>query len=148
MMTPEAIKKIKATMPLIHSLNSEIEKIVDEFDPDKATDDERSQMHHLQGLLKNPFFEAARRLEFMFAEVIAEGRLVKNCWGRFEIEGTEICFSSGSSCEAYLPYFPNEQEPMAWLPTGIEHSSEYYFTARPNVTMEGVLVRIRACSRW
>ena len=79
----------------------------------------------------------------MYADIGRTGRLVRNSAGRFEMEGTDIEFTCGSSCEVYAPYFSDEEEWMTWLPTSIEYSGDYYFTARPDMRMEGALVRIK-----
>ena len=79
----------------------------------------------------------------MYADIGRTGRLVRNSAGRFEMEGTDIEFTCGSSCEVYAPYFSDEEEWMTWLPTSIEYSEDYYFTARPDMKLEGALVRIK-----
>ena len=79
----------------------------------------------------------------MFAAVEAQGHLSRNAAGRFEMEGSDIEFTSGSSCEVYTPYFSDEEDWMTWIPTSIEHKGDYYFTARPDMKMEGALVRIK-----
>ena len=95
------------------------------------------------GLGGNCFDESEWRLKRMYAAIGKTGRLVRNAAGRFEMEGTDIEFTCGSSCEVYAPYFSDEEEWMTWLPTSIEHSGDYYFTARPELKLEGALVRIK-----
>lgn len=85
------------------------------------------------GLGSNCFDEGDWRLKRMFAAVGKKGRLIRNSAGRFEMEGTDIEFTCGSGCEVYAPYFSDEDERMTWLPTSIEYSGDYYFTARPDI---------------
>lgn len=79
----------------------------------------------------------------MLAPVGKKGRLIRNSTGRFEMEGTDIEFTCGSGCEVYASYFSDEEEWMTWLPTSIEYCGDYYFTARPDMKLEGALVRIK-----
>jgi hypothetical protein len=79
----------------------------------------------------------------MFKAVGKTGYLVRNSTGRFEIEGTDIEFTCGSSCEVYAPYFSDEDGLMTWIPTTIEYDKDYYFTARSKMPVEGALVRVK-----
>lgn len=79
----------------------------------------------------------------MLAPVVKKGHLIRNSTGRFEMEGTDIEFTCGNSCEVYASFFADKEEWMTWLPTSIEHSGDYYFTARPDMKLEGALVRIK-----
>lgn len=109
--------------------------------PEKATEEERTYVKNLLGVGSNAFDESDWRLKRMYAAVGKKRRLVRNSVGRFEMEGTGIEFTCGSSCEVYAPYFSDEEEWMTRLPTSIEYGGGYYFTARPDMNLEGVLVR-------
>lgn len=137
------IERFKKAAPMIGELVDDLEWIQSEFNPEKATEEERTYAKHLLSLGSNCFDESDWRLKRMFAAVGKKGRLVRNKAGRFEMEGTDIEFTCGSSCEVYAPYFSDEEEWMTWLPTSIEHSGDYYFTARPDMKLEGALVRIK-----
>ena len=137
------IERFKKAAPMIGELVDDLEWIQSEFNPEKATEEERTHVKHLLSLGSNCFDESDWRLKRMFAAVGKKGCLVRNSSGRFEMEGTDIEFTCGSSCEVYAPYFSDEEEWMAWLPTSIEYSSDYYFTARPDMKLEGALVRVK-----
>ena len=137
------IERFKKAAPIISELVDDLEWIQDEFDPEKATEEERTYVKHLLSLGSNCFDESDWRLKRMFAVVEAQGRLSRNAVGRFEMEGADIEFTCGSSCEVYAPYFSDEEDWMTWIPTSIEYSGDYYFTARPDMKMEGALVRIK-----
>ena len=137
------IERFKKAAPMIGELVDDLEWIQNEFNPEKATEEERTYAKYLLSLGSNCFDESDWRLKRMFAAIGKKGRLIRNSADRFEMEGTDIEFTCGSSCEVYAPYFSDEEEWMTWLPTSIEYSGDYYFTARPDMRMEGALVRIK-----
>ena len=118
---------------MIGELVDDLEWIQNEFNPEKATEEERTYAKYLLSLGSNCFDESDWRLKRMFAAIGQQGRLVRNSAGRFEMEGTDVVFTCGSCCEVYAPYFSDEEEWMTWMPTSIEYSSDYYFTARPDM---------------
>ncbi|WP_196591398.1 DUF5348 domain-containing protein [Pectinatus frisingensis] len=137
------IERFKKAAPIIQELIEDLAWIQNEFNPEHATEEERTYVMHLLGLGSNCFDESDWRLKRMLAAIGKQGRLIRNSSGRFEMEGTDIEFTCGSSCEVYAPYFSDEEEWMTWLPTSIEYSSDYYFTARPDMKLEGALVRVK-----
>lgn len=137
------IERFRKATPIIRELVDDLAWIQDEFDPKNATEEERTYVKHLLDLGHSYFAESDWRFNRMFAAVGKIGGLVRNSAGRFEMEGTDIEFTCGSSCEVYVPYFSDEEEWMTWLPTSIEYSGDYYFTARPDMKLEGALVRIK-----
>lgn len=137
------IERFKKAAPMIGELVDDLEWIQNEFNPERATEEERTYAKYLLSLGSNCFDESDWRLKRMFAAIGQQGRLIRNKAGRFEMEGTEIEFTCGSSCEVYAPYFSDEAEWMTWLPTSIEYSEDYYFTACPDMKLEGALVRIK-----
>ena len=137
------IERFKKAAPIIQELVEDLAWIQNEFNPEHATEEERTYVKYLLSLGSNCFDESDWRLKRMFASVGKKGRLIRNSAGRFEMEGTDIEFTCGSSCEVYAPYFSDEEEWMTWLPTSIEYSSDYYFTARPDMKLEGALVRVK-----
>ena len=137
------VERFKQALPVLRELARELAWLQDEFDPSMATEEERTYAKHLMILGCNNFDESGWRLKRMFAAVEVQGRLSRNAAGRFEMEGADIEFTSGSSCEVYAPYFSDEEDWMTWIPTSIEHKGDYYFTARPDMKMEGALVRIK-----
>ena len=137
------IERFRKAALIIRELVDDLVWIQNEFNPEKATEEERTYVKHLLSLGSNCFDESDWRLKRMFATIGRKGRLIRNSAGRFEMEGTDIEFTCGSSCEVYAPYFSDEEEWMTWLPTSIEYSGDYYFTARPDMKLEGALVRIK-----
>ena len=137
------IERFKKAAPMIGELVDDLEWIQNEFNPEKATEEERTYAKYLLSLGRNCFDESDWRLKRMFAAIGQQGRLIRNKAGRFEMEGTDVEFTCGSCCEVYAPYFSDEEEWMTWMPTSIEYSSDYYFTARPDMSLEYALVRIK-----
>lgn len=143
--TMRIVEDFRNACYLIETLNKHLNYLEDTFDYSKATEEERSFVKHLRRMAIKPFDETNSRLNSMFAPVFAQGRLFKNNSGRYEIEGTDIYFTSGSGCEVYLPYneYDEDGEYMTWIPTTIEHSNGYYFTARPDIPLDGAMVRVK-----
>ncbi len=137
------IERFKKAAPMIGELVDDLEWIQNEFIPEKATEEERTYAKYLLSLGSNCFDESDWCLKRMFAAIGQQGRLIRNKAGRFEMEDTDVEFTCGSCCEVYAPYFSDEEEWMTWMPTSIEYSSDYYFTARPDMKLEGALVRIK-----
>ena len=137
------IERFKKAAPMIGELVDDLEWIQNEFNPEKATEEERTYAKYLLSLGSNCFDESDWCLKRMFAAIGQQGRLIRNKAGRFEMEDTDVEFTCGSCCEVYAPYFSDEEEWMTWMPTSIEYSSDYYFTARPDMKLEGALVRIK-----
>ena len=137
------LERFKRATPIIKELIDDLAWLQDEFEPSIATEEERTYAKQLMLLGCNNFDESGWRLKRMFATAGEQGRLSRNAAGRFEMEGADIEFTSGSSCEVYAPYFSDEEDWMTWIPTSIEHKGDYYFTARPDMKMEGALVRIK-----
>jgi len=137
------IERFKQAVPIVHELIRDLEWLQDEFNPETATEKERTYAKHLMTLGCNCFDEADWRLKRMFKSVGVQGRLVRNCNGRFEIEGTDTEFTCGSCCEVYAPYFSDDEGWMTWIPTAIEYDKDYYFTARSKIPVEGALVRVK-----
>lgn len=137
------IERFKKAAQVVSGLVEDLAWIQNEFNPEHATEEERTYVKHLLGLGSNCFDESDWRLKRMFASVGKKGRLIRNLAGRFEMEGTDIEFTCGSGCEVYAPYFSDEEEWMTWLPTSIEYDKDYYFTARPDMKLDGALVRVK-----
>ena len=137
------IERFKKAAPMIGELVDDLEWIQNEFIPEKATEEERTYAKYLLSLGSNCFDESDWCLKRMFAAIGQQGRLIRNKAGRFEMEDTDVEFTCGSCCEVYAPYFSDEEEWMTRMPTSIEYISDYYFTARPDMKLEGALVRIK-----
>ena len=140
------IDRLQKALPVLKRLQKDLEWLEEEFSPGNATEEERSIAMALKQIAARPLDESAWRLERLFAPVELLGRLFKNADGRYQIEDTDRTFSSGGFCEALLPFHDDEDTNYTWIPTAIEsRNDEYYFTARPNVSLTGVMVRTK---RW
>ena len=140
------IDRLQKALPVLKRLQEDLEWLEEDFSPGNATEEERSVVLALKQIAARPFDESAWRLERLFAPVELLGRLFKNADGRYQIEDTDRVFTSGGFCEALLPFHSDEDENCAWIPTAIEsRNDEYYFTARPNAPLTGVMVRTK---RW
>ena len=140
------IDRLQKALPVLKRLQEDLEWLEEEFSPGNATEEERSIAMTLKQIAERPLNESAWRLERLFAPVELLGRLFKNADGRYQIEDTDRTFSSGGFCEALLPFHGDEDANYTWIPTAIEsRNDEYYFTARPNVPLTGVMVRTK---RW
>ena len=140
------IDRLQKALPVLKRLQEDLEWLEEDFSPGNATEEERSIVFALRQIAARPLDESAWRLERLFAPVELLGRLFKNADGRYQIEDTDRTFSSGGFCEALLPFHGDEDTNYTWIPTAIEsRNDEYYFTARPNVPLTGVMVRTK---RW
>ena len=140
------IDRLQKAAALLAKVQEDLEWLEEDFSPGNATEEERSIAMALKQIAARPLDESAWRLERLFAPVELLGRLLKNTDGRYQIEDTDRTFSSGGFCEALLPFHDDEDTNYTWIPTAIEsRNDEYYFTARPNVPLTGVMVRTK---RW
>lgn len=97
----------------------------------------RNSFRHIEDKLS----DVRRMLEGIGAPVIAQGRLYHNTDKRYEIEGTNIYFTSGSSIEVLY-----EGE---WVPSSVEHTDgDYYLTALRGVNMHGLMARAKKYPSW
>lgn len=144
MLKQNLVADFKKAVPVIRVLVQHLSWLENEFQPEKATEEERSIVSHLLALGVHCFDESDWRLARCLAEIKEEGHLKRNANKRFEIQGKNIELTCGSYCEVYAPYFSDDaNELMTWLPTTVEYNTDYYFTVRPQMAMEGALVRIR-----
>jgi hypothetical protein len=75
------------------------------------------------------------------AEVVAQGRLYHNESKRYEIEGTDHYFTSGSSIEVLYD--------GAWRKSTVEHNgNDYYLTSLKSVSMNGLMARVKRYPMW
>ena len=138
------IERFKKALPVLKELEKDLEWIENEFSVKNSTEEERSQVKQIRNMACRPLDETAWRMERMFMPIKSKGHLFLNEAGRYQIENTDRYFTSGDSCEVFLPYYDDEEEYYTWIPTSIESKNgEYYFTARPDVPMSRALVRTR-----
>ena len=148
---PGMIKRFHELFLLMEDINKDLSYIENDFNANSASEEERSQVKHLRAIANRPFDETFGRLQHLFAkEIVVCGKLEKNNSGRYQIVETDYYFTSGSKCEAYLPYWgtdSEEENPLyTWVPTSIEFNNnkhDYYFTAEPDISLLGIIVRVR-----
>lgn len=78
------IERFKKAAPMIGELVDDLEWIQNEFNPEKATEEERTYAKYLLSLGSNCFDESDWRLKRMFAAIGQQGRLIRNKAGRLE----------------------------------------------------------------
>lgn len=136
----------KTTLPMLEELEKQLFRINAEFRIQYTDIPERSMVQKLQNLNK-PLDGLIEQIRYMFSPVVKEGTLFLNDNRKYQITNTEHYLSAGEFCEALLPYnFDDVDEYLTWIPTRIEFSkqfNQYYFTERPNISMNGVTVRVR-----
>lgn len=81
--------------------------------------------------------EVQKQIKWMNKSVVSEGILVKNNNNRYEIQGTDIEFSSGSPLDVW------NNEWNQWETSCIEHNGEYYYiiSLERNTTISSLKVR-------
>lgn len=82
-------------------------------------------------------------LEWLEKPIVAEGLLVKNENGRYEIDGTGVEFSSGRPLDVW--HYDDWKEKGGWTRSRVEHGNgDYYIVALgKDVPIEGLKVRTR-----
>lgn len=83
--------------------------------------------------------DAYRLLKTLDKPIRADGILVKNSNGRYEVNGIEL--TSGSSVE----FFSDDEDGGCYVPSRIEHNGEdyYIYDLGRDENIEGVRVRIK-----
>ena len=104
--------------------------------------EERYQAEMLSYILEK-LSDADYRLEWMAKPIKVEGALIKREDGRYEIEGTDIYFTSGKPIEVLK--YDESQEEYDWVYSRVEHSSEDYYivTLGKQTKIDGLKVRTR-----
>ena len=143
-MKSELLKHCREALPMLTKIENDLKWLETEFNPAKATAEERMYAKYLSIISYRDFMDAAWWITKMFAPVEKEGILRKSESGRYWMENSDIYFTCGSFVEAYLPYYGDSDDLMTWIPTSIEaQNGEYYLTARPRQGLENVRVRIK-----
>ncbi len=142
----EIIERARKALPVIRQLVEDIEWIESTQSPEDMTEEQRYYADHLRSVKAHALEDAPWRLRYMFSPSGTEGILVQRTDGRYGITDTSIYFTCGSCCEIYVPYrdWDDAGENMTWIFTSIEaKNGKYYFTARPDMPMDGVRVRVK-----
>lgn len=82
-------------------------------------------------------------LEWLEKPIVAEGVLVKNAGGRYQIDGTDVEFTSGRPLDVW--HYDDWKEKEVWTRSRVEHGNgDYYIVALgKDVSIEGLKVRTR-----
>lgn len=97
-------------------------------------------MHEVARSIMDKLFVIKQELDWINYPIRAEGPLVKRNDGRYEIEGTNIYFTSGSPLDVW------DSESENWYRSVVEHNgTDYYIKVfGKKRTIKGVIVRARA----
>lgn len=90
----------------------------------------------------NDLEKAQRKIEYLTRTIGYESNLFENAEGRYETERGDY-FTCGSIIE-YLSYDERQSDYPFWRRSSIEGASgKYFIVDEPNVSLEGLLVRVR-----
>lgn len=133
------LSNLESTMKYI---TKDLQKIEDSWDDHFDENDPedmylRSEFNRIEEALS----DVRRKIKGIGAEVVAQGRLYHNSAKRYEIEGTDYYFTSGSSIEVLYD--------GQWIPSSVEHNGEdYYLTRLKSVSMNGLMARAKKYPSW
>jgi YHS domain-containing protein len=115
-----------------------VNKSSDEFEYDFDNVEDRFKNNMAQKIARH-MDELYYLAEWLAKPIVSEGRLVKNDLGRYEIEGTDYYFTSGSTIEIW------DEEDESYVKTRLEHTNgDYYaYAFGPQVKLEGLRARTR-----
>ena len=127
----EANKKLAATLPALKGISKEEEFEHDREDPEQRFEEReiRKVADHLYSLIYS--------VEYLQKPIQASGRVIKRSDGRYEIEGAEDYFTSGSPLEIW------DESQEIYARTRIEHDGEDYFAVGIKQPLEGLQARCR-----
>ena len=124
---------------LIKDLEKELKVFteVDEIICDYNNPDEQFVAGQLMQIA-NKLADAHLQFKYLCKPIRIEGHLTQRSDGRYEIESTDYYFTSGSIIEIW------DKDYNRYFLTSIEYKNDdYYATSSPNLTLEGLKVRIR-----
>ena len=132
-------RKIKGTM---EELQDRYGDFPDYFEHDTTNAEEKYEFDNARFILMK-LEDAYARMEWMEKPIKAEGKLVKNKYDRYEIEGTDYYFTTGYPLDVW--FYDDWKEEYRWKRSVVEHNEEdYYIKALGKETpIEGVKVRTR-----
>lgn len=116
--------------------------MIDEFDYDRENPEEHFKASTIRQVL-DKLGDIQWELEWLDKPIIAEGVLMKNENGRYEIEGTGVEFTSGRPLDVW--HYDDWKEEYEWTRSRVEHGNDdYYIVALgKEVSIEGLKVRNR-----
>ncbi|MCY9746384.1 DUF5348 domain-containing protein [Paenibacillus larvae] len=142
-MKNEIKKELSNLLPQMEKITIMISKAedswTDHFDPNDPDDMYLRTMFYRISDKLDDVLQIAQRAA---AEVLAEGTLIKNSVGRYQIASTDVYFTTGSSIE-YLGQNAYG-DGAEWISSRVEHNGEdYYIAADPKLKMSGIKARIK-----
>ena len=135
--------ELKLALKVLEEIENSISKLEDrygnlpeEFKYNYDNPEEKYQHDTIRSVISK-LDEVQTQINWMNKPIIAEGILVKNNNNRFEIQGTEIEFSSGSPLDVW------NNEWNQWETSRIEYSGEDYYIVSlgRNTPISGLKVR-------
>ena len=135
--------ELKLALKVLEEIENSISKLKDRYGslPEEFEynydDPEEKYQHDTVRSVVSKLDEVQKQIKWMSKSVIAEGILVKNNNNPYEIQGTEIEFSSGSPLDVW------NNEWKQWETSRIEHSGEDYYIVSfgKNKPISGLKVR-------
>lgn len=118
-----------------------IEKVMDSTNRSELTPDEHLEFATLYQIGEH-LRDAARRIQYLDREIIAEGILYKNDAGRYAIDESHY-FTSGSPIEVLVF---DEDYGNRWISTRVEHKDDDYYAVGVPVKLGGLRARVRQSS--
>lgn len=131
---------VNEVLELLNKMKYDLKRIQseEEFEHDYNNAEERFK-NNMARKVAHHAEELYYLAEWLAKPIKAEGRLVKNSSGRYEIEGTDYYFTSGSAIEVW------DTEDEVYVRTRIEYTNEDYYAYAfgPEVKLEGLRARTR-----
>lgn len=82
-----------------------------------------------------------QKIDYLNRPIAYSGKLSKNVSGRYELDN-KMEYTCGDIIEALV--YDSNYETESWVKTTVEHDgNDYYLVGYKDVTMEGLLVRVR-----
>ena len=135
--------ELKLALKILEEIENSISKLEDrhgylpeEFEYSYDNPEEKYQHDTVRSVISQ-LADVQTQIKWMNKSVISEGILVKNNIDRYEIQGTEIEFSSGSPLDVW------NNEWNQWETSRIEHNGEDYYIVSlgRNKPISGLKVR-------
>ncbi|MFX3675378.1 MAG: DUF5348 domain-containing protein [Paenisporosarcina sp.] len=135
--------ELKLALKVLEEIENSISKLEDRYGnlPEEFEynydDPEEKYQHDTMRSVVSKLADVQTQIKWMNKSVISEGILVKNNNSRYEIQGTEIEFSSGSPLDVW------NNEWNQWETSRIEHNGEDYYIVSlgKNKPISGLKVR-------
>lgn len=116
----QALKVLEEIEHTISKLEDRYGKLPEEFEYDYDNPKDKYQ-HDAVLSIVSTLEKAQRQIKWMNKPILSEGILVKNQNDRYEIEGTNIEFSSGSPLDVW------DEEWGQWETSRVEHNGGDYY---------------------